>query len=126
MTHYPPCVLVRVLQDVAWLMTQYVTRHGDMSYDIARKWLSDYCEIDRNFSKGRVLLIMECMIGILSEMPTSDERVGQVRQFLSHLVVEVTNYARIHDPQDNSEEYDMNVLNQWRYAEINPHAPGDD
>ena len=123
MTRPPPCVLVRVLQDVAWLMTQNVTGDGDMSYEIARKWLLDYCEIDRNFSKGRVLLIMECMIGILSEMPASDERVGKVRQFLSHLVDEVTKYARIHDPQGIRGEYDMNVLNRWRYTAINPPAP---
>ena len=115
-----PCVLTRVLQDVAWLMTQHVTRDGAQHYEMARKWLWDKCEHERNFSGTRVLLIMDCMIHVLNAMPTTDQRVVDIQAFLQFMCSEVTGYGLTHDPRGENEDYDYHVLNRYRYDPIQP------
>ncbi len=112
------CKLASVLEDVAWLMTQHPTRDGAQFYEIARKWLWDNCEQDRNFCRTRVLLIMNSMISLLKEMPTDDKRVLNVNSFLELMCQKVATFAREEDPRDDNREYDYYVLNVWKYTPI--------
>ena len=105
------CKLARVMEDVAWLMTQYATENGAEHYELARKWLWDKCEHERNFSKMRVLFVMEYMIAVLDAMPKSDNRVVYVQGFLNSLMGKVTEYGRRHDLDGHNQDYDYHVLN---------------
>ena len=106
-----PCKIALVLQDVAWLMKQYVTENGAVHYELARKWLWDKCEHERNFSKMRVLMVMEYMVAVLDAMPKSDTRVVYVQGFLNGLMGKVTEYALMYDLAGDNQDYDYHVLN---------------
>ena len=114
----PPCRLARVLDDVAWLMTQHPTRDGAQVYEIARKWLWDKCEHERDFRRTRVLFIIESMIVVLQGLPESDQRVMDVKSFLELMCQKVKTFARENDPRDDNQDYDYYVLNQWIYIPI--------
>ena len=116
----PPCVLARVLQDVASLMTQHATRDGAQFYEIAREWLWDRCESERKFTATRVLLIMDGMIHVLNAMPTTDQSVADIQAFLQGMCSQVTAYGLTHDPRGENEDYDYHVLNRYRYDPIQP------
>ena len=99
------------MKDVAWLMNYHVTKNGAEHYEIARKWLWDYCEHERKFSKIRVLFIMQCLIAVLDEMPGRDKTVVYVKGFLKNLMEKVTEFARMYDSKENNGDYDYHVLN---------------
>ena len=90
------CIFISDMRDVAWLMTQNVTNHGEEYYRLASE-LWEKCEDEINFSAKRVNHVLEGMKLVLEEMPQNDLRVAYILQFIGKLRRHIKYFAAWYD-----------------------------